>query len=66
MLNENLETLTREISDLLIDSIVLSETLENTEELNFKNGIIAMMIKKNIKKAFENIENCRKIISASD
>lgn len=63
---KNLSELTKEISNNILNSLILSEILKDIIDGNAKEDILISYIYKNIKNAFDNIELCRKAISKPD
>ena len=63
---ENLENLTRKVSNKLSDSFILIETLMDAVELNRNSETIIYMVKDNIRDALDKVETCRKLISVPD
>ena len=62
----NLAELTYDISNNLLDSIRLTDILEDQIDGEAKSDTILRLIRNKIKSAFFNIEKCRKIISIVD
>lgn len=63
---KNLEQLTAEVSNLLLDSKNLLEILEDIVEGERKEYFLVASLQKNISKAFDDIEICRELISIPD
>ena len=63
---KNLAELTRDISGRLLDSMYLAEVLEEQIDGEAKSDIILKILKNNMKSAFYNIEECRKVIAIID
>lgn len=63
---ENLAELSRSISGKLLDSINLLKTLEEIIDGNTKEATLLTIIQNNIKSAFDEIEQCRKMIYILD
>lgn len=60
---KNLETLSENVSDKILESIYLIEILDELYDGCGKEGILLTSLKRNMKSAFEAIEDCRKMIS---
>ena len=63
---KNLAELTKNISDKLFDSINLLEILEEVVEGERKEYFLVSTLQKNIEEAFDDIEDCRQLISIPD
>ena len=63
---KNLAELTKNISDKLFDSINLLEILEEVVEGERKEYFLVSTLQKNIEAAFDEIEDCRQLISIPD
>ena len=63
---KNLEQLTTDISDVLYESINLLEILEDVVDSSRKECFLVSTLQKNIKKAFDDVETCRQMISIPD
>lgn len=61
--NQNLEQLCKSISNKIIDSKNIAELLFESIDLDKHAGTIVLIITKNLKNAFNEIEICRKFIS---
>ena len=63
---KNLEELTKNISDKLLDSISMLEILRDIIEGELKEDFLISSTHKNIKQSFNDTEKCRKLISIPD
>ena len=63
---KNLEQLTTDISDVLYDSINLLDILDDVVDGERKAYFLVSTLQKNIKKAFDDVETCRQMISIPD
>ena len=63
---KNLEKLTTDISDALYDSINLLDILDDVVDGERKAYFLVSTLQKNIKKAFDDVETCRQMISVPD
>jgi len=59
----NLAEINKDISLRLLDSVCILEILEDMFDGERKESFLIDTAKKNLRKAFEDIEKCRKIIS---
>lgn len=64
--NKNLEEITKEISNLLLDCITLLEIFEEVSDGEPKEYFFINSLQKNINMAFEYIEQSRCLISKPD
>ena len=64
--NKNLADLCSEISDNLYETLNIVDIFYELVESEVKQSFLLDLIKKDVKKAFNNIEICRKLISNSD
>ena len=63
---KNLAELSKTISGKLLDSLNLLNTLEDITDGEAKQTTLLTIIQNNIKSAFNEIEQCRKMIYISD
>jgi len=63
---KNLAELSKSISGKLLDSLNLLNTLKNITDGEAKQTTLLTIIQNNIKSAFNEIEQCRKMIYISD
>ena len=63
---KNLEELTKNISDKLLDSISMLEILRDIIDGEQKEDFLISNSLKNIKQSFNDIEKCRELISIPD
>ena len=64
--NKNLEELTRNISDKLLDSMSMLEILRDIIDGKQKEDFLVSSTLKNIEQSFNDIEKCRNLISVPD
>lgn len=64
--NKNLVDLCSEISDNLYEALNIVDIFYELVESEVKQSFLLDLIKKDVKKAFNNIEICRKLISYPD
>ena len=64
--NKDLNYLNKKISNRLLESIRLLDILETLIDGKAKEDILISIIKQNIKKSFNDIQDCRRMISFGD
>ncbi len=62
----NLSEISRDISDMLLESFRLLEILEELIAGEAKEDLLISIVKNNVESAFKDIEKCREMISVAD
>ena len=63
---KNLADLSKSISGNMLDSLAILDTLKELVDGDYKEDTLISIIRKNLKSALEEIEQCRKLINGLD